>query len=164
MRETRITDDNPARAESQPGKAQIPQSKATPSDASFFHSAVRKTSLRQSPNPNAFSLLPATSSRRPRSRAAASRDKFVLKESQNKVILAGQLFDVEYYDNQSGQYQKYYGKDKFGNDLTQIYEYGSNISIAPLQNSQLDFVGWFGYNAQNVISNQKISFLRRSVV
>ena len=73
-------------------------------------------------------------------------DKYILKTQGNQLVLRGQLFDIEYFDNQFGEYQRFYGKDEFNDDLPQIYEYGENISINSLQNNNLEFVGWFGYN------------------
>ena len=76
-------------------------------------------------------------------------DKFVLRYSGSSLLLGGQYFDLEYYDNQLGQYQRYYGKDMNGDDLPQIYEYGASVALTALQNANMQFVGWFGYDAKN---------------
>lgn len=72
--------------------------------------------------------------------------KFVLKQVDSQLLLGGQLFDIEYFDNQTGNYQKYFGKDKFDENMPQVYEYGVNLAINDLQNDNMQFVGWFGYD------------------
>lgn len=75
-----------------------------------------------------------------------STSKFILKQVDQNLCLGGQLFDIEYFDNQTGSYNRYFGKDEFGQDMPNYFEYGVDLSVSSLQNDDLQFVGWFGYN------------------
>ena len=80
--------------------------------------------------------------------AQTNIQKYILKSQDNQLLLRGQIFDIEYFDNQAGEYQRYYGKDMYNNNLPQYFEYGVNVSLNNLRNDNMQFVGWFGYDTE----------------